>query len=87
MRARNSAPDLGRHDGPRRARQKPDAQVGLEVGNDARGLGLRQAAFARGRRKAAEPGDTRIELEGEYVLHGADSVAPQRDEAVASLHD
>jgi hypothetical protein len=37
--------------------------------SDARGLGLRETAFSRSSREAAEPCDTRVELEGEYVLH------------------
>ena len=62
---------LSRHDGARGPREKPGAQVRLEIGNDARGLGLRETAFPRCRREAAEPGDPRVELEGEDVLHRA----------------
>jgi hypothetical protein len=62
---------LGWHNCARGSREKPGSQTRLEIGNDARGLGLRETAFTRCSREAAEPCDTRVELEGEYVLHKA----------------
>ena len=44
-------------DGPSRAREEPHAELLLELGNDTRGLGLGQAALARGRGKAAQAGN------------------------------
>ncbi len=51
---------LGWHDRARGSREKPGSQTRLEIGNDARGLGLRETAFTRGRREAAEPCDPRV---------------------------
>ena len=55
-------------------REKPGSQIRLEIGNEARGLGLRETAFTRCSREAAEPCDTRVELEGEYVLHNTNGI-------------
>jgi hypothetical protein len=60
---------LGRHNGARGPRKKPGSEVRLEIGDYARGLGLRETAFTRCSREAAESRNARIELEGEYVLH------------------
>ena len=62
---------LGGDDGARGSRQKPPAKIRLEIGDDAGGLGLREAAFARRRRKAAEASDARIKPKREYVFHAA----------------
>ena len=62
---------VGRHDGARGSREQPGSEVHLEIGDDARGLGLRETAFARCSREAAEPCNPGVELEGEYVLHCA----------------
>src|SRR5580704_110458 len=59
---------LSGHDGACGARQEAHAQFRLEVGNDARDLGLRQTALAGGGREAAEAGDPRIETQCEIVL-------------------
>ena len=68
IRAKNSPPGFRRHHGPRRARQQPDAELSLEVGDNARSLGLRQAALPRGGGEAAEAGNPRVEAKGHVVL-------------------
>jgi hypothetical protein len=54
------AADLRWCDCPRRARQKPDPELALEISDDARDLRLRQSAFPRGGREAAEASDARV---------------------------
>ncbi len=66
-------PGLGRGHRARRPRQQPNAKFGFEIGHDARGLRLRQSAFAGGGRETAKTRDARIELEGEDIFHGIDS--------------
>src|SRR6202045_1076429 len=63
---------LGWHDCAGCPREKPGSKVRLEIGDDARGLGLRETAFTRCSREAAKPRDPRVELQSEYVLHIAD---------------
>lgn len=79
-------PRLGRLDRPRGAGQQTYAEAGFQLGDHSRGLRLRQPAFARGRREAAEPGHPGIELEYRDVFHRATNTgslasAPQRPPA------
>src|ERR1700749_4858015 len=62
------ASGLGRHDGARGTRQQAGPKLGFEVGDDARGLRLRQHTSPWGDRKAAEPSNARITAKGEIVL-------------------